>query len=55
VAAVLNGLVCDVDVGVGERQCCATIRSGMSAGLQEPIDLAISKQLVTDQRGAISL
>ena len=25
--------------GDGERQCWATIRSGLSAGLQEPIDL----------------
>jgi hypothetical protein len=34
-AAILNGLVADD----GERQCWATIRSGLSAGLQEPIDL----------------
>jgi hypothetical protein len=33
-AAVLNGLVGDD----GDRQCWATIRSGLSAGLQEPID-----------------
>jgi len=34
-AAVLNGLVGDD----GDRQCWATIRSGLSAGLQEPINL----------------
>jgi hypothetical protein len=34
-AAVLNGLVGDD----GDRQCWATIRSGLSAGLREPIDL----------------
>ena len=34
-AALANGLVADD----GERQCWATIRSGLSAGLQEPIDL----------------
>jgi hypothetical protein len=34
-AAVANGLVADD----GERQCWATIRSGLGAGLQEPIDL----------------
>jgi hypothetical protein len=34
-AAQANGL----DVDDGERQCWATIRSGLSAGLQEPIDL----------------
>ena len=31
-----NGLVADD----GERQCWATIRSGLSAGLQEPVNLA---------------
>jgi hypothetical protein len=34
-AAVANGLVADD----GERQCWATIRSGLGAGLQEPSDL----------------
>ena len=34
-AAVANGLVADD----GERQCWATIRSGLSAGLQKPADL----------------
>jgi hypothetical protein len=34
-AAGANGLVADD----GERQCWATIRSGLGAGLQEPIDL----------------
>ena len=34
-AAVANGLVADD----GERQCWATIRSGLGAGLQEPVDL----------------
>jgi hypothetical protein len=34
-AAARNGLVADD----GARQCWATIRSGLSAGLQEPIDL----------------
>jgi hypothetical protein len=34
-AAAHNGLVDDD----GERQCWATIRSGLSAGLQEPINL----------------
>jgi hypothetical protein len=33
--AVANGLVADD----GQRQCWGTIRSGLSAGLQEPIDL----------------
>ena len=33
--AVGNGLVADD----GERQCWATIRSGVGAGLQEPINL----------------
>jgi hypothetical protein len=32
-AAEANGLVADD----GQRQCWATIRSGLSAGLQEPI------------------
>ena len=35
VAALANGLVADD----GERQCWATIRSGLGAGLQEPIAL----------------
>ena len=34
-AAVANGLVADD----GERQCWATIRSGLGAGLQQPADL----------------
>jgi hypothetical protein len=34
-AAEQNGLVADD----GQRQCWATIRSGLSAGLQQPIDL----------------
>ena len=34
-AAVANSLVADD----GERQCWATIRSGLGAGLQEPSDL----------------
>ena len=34
-AGARNGLVADD----GERQCWATIRSGLSAGLQEPIGL----------------
>ncbi len=34
-AAVRNGLVADD----GERQCWATIRSGLGAGLQQPIAL----------------
>ena len=34
-AAVANDLVTDD----GERQCWATIRSGLGAGLQEPVDL----------------
>jgi hypothetical protein len=34
-AAECNHLVADD----GERQCWATIRSGLSAGLQQPIDL----------------
>ena len=34
-AAVRNGLVGDD----GDRQCWATIRSGLSAGLQQPVDL----------------
>ena len=34
-AAERNGLVADD----GERQCWATIRSGLGAGLQEPVDL----------------
>jgi hypothetical protein len=37
-AAEVNGLVGDD----GERQCWATIRSGLSAGLQQPIDLTVS-------------
>ena len=35
-AAEVSGLVTDD----GDRQCWATIRSGLGAGLQEPIDLA---------------
>ena len=35
-AAVHNCVVADD----GDRQCWATIRSGLSAGLQEPINLA---------------
>jgi len=27
----------------GDRQCCATIRSGLSAGLQQPIDLDVDR------------
>jgi hypothetical protein len=38
VAALGNGLVADD----GARQCWATIRSGLSAGLQEPVDLDAS-------------
>jgi hypothetical protein len=38
-AAVLNGLVRDDS----NRQCWATIRSGLSAGLQEPIDLVAGR------------
>ncbi len=34
-AAEQNGLVADD----GDRQCWATVRSGLSAGLQQPIDL----------------
>ena len=34
-AALANGLVADD----GQRQCWATIRSGLGARLQEPIDL----------------
>jgi hypothetical protein len=34
-AAVTSGLVADD----GERQCWATIRSGLGAGLREPVDL----------------
>jgi hypothetical protein len=33
--AVANGLVADD----GERQCWATIRTGLGAGLQQPADL----------------
>src|SRR5438128_2304263 len=36
-AAEVNGVVADD----GEHQCWATIRSGLSAGLQEPIDLEV--------------
>ena len=36
-AAELNGLVDDD----GDRQCWATIRSGLSAGLLEPIDRTV--------------
>jgi hypothetical protein len=35
IAGVANGLVADD----GARQCWAAIRSGLSAGLQQPIDL----------------
>ena len=38
-AALLNGLVADD----GDRQCWATIRSGLSAGLQDPIDLDVGR------------
>ena len=34
-AAVANGLAADD----GERQCWATIGSGLGAGLREPVDL----------------
>jgi hypothetical protein len=34
-AAVVNGLVADD----GDRQWWATIRSGLGAGLREPVDL----------------
>ena len=34
-AAEVNHLIADD----GERQCWATIRSGLSAGLQQPVDL----------------
>jgi hypothetical protein len=37
-AAELNGLVADD----GQRQCWATIRSGLNAGMQEPVDLYAS-------------
>jgi hypothetical protein len=37
-AVVANGLVVDD----GERQCWATIRSGLGAGLQQRIDLGRS-------------
>jgi hypothetical protein len=37
-AAVANGLVADD----GERQCWATIRSGLGAGLREPVELGTS-------------
>ncbi len=37
-AAAVNGLVADD----GERQCWATIRSGLGAGLQQPIDLDVT-------------
>jgi hypothetical protein len=36
-AAAANRLVADD----GERQCWATIRSGLSAGLREPLDLNV--------------
>ncbi len=39
-AADHNGLVADD----GARQCWATIRSGLSAGLQQPIDLDADDQ-----------
>jgi hypothetical protein len=35
-AALANGLVADD----GQRQCWATIRSGLGAGLQEALDLS---------------
>jgi hypothetical protein len=40
-AAAANGLVADD----GQRQCWATIRSGLCAGLQQPIDLLASKSI----------
>jgi hypothetical protein len=39
-AAARNGLVTDDR----DRQCWATIRSGLSAGLQQPIDLDVALQ-----------
>ena len=35
-----NGLVADD----GQRQCWATIRSGLSAGLQQPLDLDVDRR-----------
>ncbi len=43
-AAVRNRLIADD----GERQCWATIRSGLSAGLQEPIDLGDDRTRASD-------
>jgi hypothetical protein len=40
VAALANGLVADD----GERQCWATIRSGLGAGLREPVDLTARRR-----------
>ena len=39
-AALANGLV----AADGERQCWATIRSGLGAGLREPIDLEAERK-----------
>src|SRR5919204_2188777 len=45
-AAERNGLVADD----GARQCWATIRSGLGAGLQQPIDLDADDQLPARKR-----
>ena len=39
-AAVVNGLVADD----GDRQCWATSRSGLGAGLREPVDLTARRR-----------
>jgi hypothetical protein len=43
-AAARNGLVSDD----GDRQCWATIRSRLSAGLQQPIDLDLDGRSARD-------
>ncbi len=47
-AALHNGLVHDD----GERQTWATIRSGLSAGLQQPIDLDADRPPARKRRRA---
>ena len=47
-AAVANGLVADA----GQRQGWATIRSGLSAGLREPIDLDDDRPVAQKRRRA---
>jgi hypothetical protein len=49
-AAEQNGLVADD----GPRQCWATIRSGLSAGLQQPIDLDADDRPLAQKRCRVS-